>query len=172
MKSEKVHPSTDQIETHLKTLAQNFAYPSTPNLAAELKLRQPSIKPTQPSVHRLFWAATVAVVIALVILSLSPARTIMLEFLQTGPIRIFLMEPYQATLTPTATATHTASAGRPVLPQAPILAASPTLAATPVVVVSNVTPAQFNGLAESYAIEPVFFNPDPVNLSVSDGANR
>lgn len=172
MKSEKVHPSTDQIEAHLKTLAQNFAYPSTPNLAAELKLRRQTSQPTRSPAYRLIWAAAVAMVIALVILSLSPARTTMLEILQLGPIRVFLMEPYQATLTPTATATHTAAADKPASASASIIAASPTLAATPVVVVSNITATQINEVAETYAIEPAFFNPDPANLSASYGANR
>lgn len=172
MKSEKVHPSTDQIEVQIKTLAQNFSYPTTPNLAAEFKFRQQSIKPARLSAQRLIWIATVAAVVTLVILSLSPARTMMLEILQMGPIRIFLMEPSQATLTPTATATHTAAAGRPVMPQASIAAASPTLAATPIVAVSNVTMAHLNGLAEGYAIEPAFFKPDPVNLNHFYEANR
>lgn len=172
MKSEKAHPSTDQIEVQLKTLAQNFAYPTTPNLVAELKSRRQTMKPARPSAHRLIWAAAMAVVIALVILSLSPARTTMLEILQMGPIRIFLMEPYQATLTPTATATHTAAAIRSMMPQTSIAAANPTLAATPVVVVSNVTTTQFNGLAESHAIEAAFFKPDPINFNHSYEANR
>ena len=172
----ETHSPIEPIEAHIKILAHNFTYPSTPDLAGEFKAR--SIKPQPnppPATYRVMWAAAIALVIAIAILSASaasPARILLLEFLQLSPIRIFLIEPYQATITPTATATHSAALSHTMGADAGLTIASPTLAATPIVAVPDMFPTTLSSPAQTHPVEPVFYQPDSIHLEPFNEANR
>ncbi|MCB0209504.1 MAG: hypothetical protein KDJ52_09250 [Anaerolineae bacterium] len=172
----ETHSPIEPIEAHIKILAHNFTYPSTPDLAGEFKAR--SIKPQPnppPATYRVMWAAAIALVIAIAILSASaasPARILLLEFLQLSPIRIFLIEPYQATITPTATATHSAALSPKTQSDAALTIAAPTLAATPIVAVPNLFSMKLSSPAQPHSVEPVFYQPDPLYLEPPNEANR
>ncbi|MCB0194187.1 MAG: hypothetical protein KDJ65_19705 [Anaerolineae bacterium] len=168
MTTQEIQPPIEPIEAQIKTLAHNFTYPSTPDLAGEFKAKNAQPQLAQPHLgYRFMWAAAIALVIAIAILSASsasPARILMLEFLHLSPIRIFLIEPYQATITPTATATHSAALSHRIYtePDAGLTIASPTLVATPIVAVPS----------QTHSVEPVFYQPDPTHLEPSNEANR
>ena len=171
MKTKEINPPVEQLETQIKTLAQNFTYPATPDLVSEFKAQAQQKPADHPSAFRFMWAAAIALVIALMLLSSSPARTLMLEALQLGPIRIFLIEPYQATITPTATATDAAAISSPTRHNPGVAVTNPEPLATPIVAISNLSSPQPALPARTDPIKPVFFQPAPNHLHISDKVN-
>ncbi len=97
----------EQFETRLRATAANFVYPPTPNVAASARRRLATRK-RRPSVfvqRRLAWAALVVVALLAGLLSVPQVRASIIEFLQIGAIRIFLVPPTATPVPPTPTGT-------------------------------------------------------------------
>ncbi|MBI1879869.1 MAG: hypothetical protein HYR94_16885 [Chloroflexi bacterium] len=94
----------EQWEAKLRDVARRFPYPATPDLAGavkaqlaeESKLRS-GLQPGSMS-RRLVWAALIVLLILGGLLAVPQVRAALVEYLQIGAVRIFLVEP---TLTPT-----------------------------------------------------------------------
>jgi hypothetical protein len=90
-------------------LARNFSYPPTPDIAGAVRgqLAAREISPKSGLVtRRLAWAALIILIILGGLLAVPQVRAAVVEFLQIGAIRIFLVEP---TPTPTSTPAPAAS---------------------------------------------------------------
>lgn len=97
----------DQLEARLRTAAANFTYPPTPNVAASARRRLATRKgrPSRFVRRRLAWAALVVAAILVGLLSVPQVRAGIIEFLQIGAIRIFLVPPTATPVPPTPTGT-------------------------------------------------------------------
>ncbi len=95
----------DQWAARIQQQARHFAYPATPDLAGIEQQRLRTALPDAGSVapRRVGWAilATLALLLA-ALLAVPPVRATLLEWLQVGAVRIWLVEP-----TPTVIATST-----------------------------------------------------------------
>ena len=97
----------DQLEGRLRTAAANFTYPPTPDVAANVRRRLATRK-GRPSLfiqRRLGWATLVVVALLAGLLSVPQVRASIIEFLQIGAIRIFLVPPTAPPVPPTPTGT-------------------------------------------------------------------
>lgn len=95
----------DQLEARLRTAAANFTYPPTPNVAASARRRLTPVQPPLLVRRRLAWVALVVAAILVGLLSVPQVRAGILEFLQIGAIRIFLVPPTATPVLPTPTGT-------------------------------------------------------------------
>jgi hypothetical protein len=121
----------EQWEQHLLQTARAFPYPATPDIARKVthELEARGRRPTaRRSWQRLAWTAAILVVLLAGLLAVPPVRAQILEFLQVGIIRIFLVQP-----TPTATATPAATPAQPAAGPgtAPLPLRTPQPTATP-----------------------------------------
>nr|MBI2904314.1 hypothetical protein [Chloroflexota bacterium] len=92
--------SLEQIESRLRASAAALPYPPTPDVAGAVRSRlAPSRRPTRMAT-RVTWATVIALATLAVLLTVPQVRAGLLEVLQVGAIRIFLVPP---TATPTAT---------------------------------------------------------------------
>lgn len=119
-----------QAEQHWENLvaqtARQLAYPSTPNLAVAVSTSAIPRRRRVVGRRQLVWASVFVVTLLAVLLTIPPVRAKMLEFLQVGVVRIWLVEPTPTpippTVTPHPTPTLTASvlnlAGQMTLAQA------------------------------------------------------
>lgn len=97
----------DTWQSRLQQTTAAYVYPQTPDIAGAVSRRLTGSAATLSQFRRLVWAAAVVVMLVFAVLASVPAvRAAVLEFLQVGVIRIFLVEP---TLTPTATPTAAAA---------------------------------------------------------------
>ena len=91
-------PSLENWENRILSAAHELPYPPTPDIAWRLVQRR-SLRSL--AYRRAGWAAAILVVLLLAtILLVPPVRAAILDFLQIGAVRIFLVEP-TATSTPT-----------------------------------------------------------------------
>jgi hypothetical protein len=91
-------PSIENWENRILSAARELPYPPTPDIAGSLAERRSS---RSFAYRRYAWAAAVAVILLLAtMLLVPPVRAAILDFLQIGAVRIFLVEP---TATPTPT---------------------------------------------------------------------
>ncbi len=108
----------EQWETRLREVAHAFTYPLTPDIASAVKTRlaaeESRLKPGLPLVsvsRRLVWVALILLIILGGLLAVPQVRAALLEFLQVGAVRIFLVEPTPtptpATIIPETPATAT-----------------------------------------------------------------
>lgn len=89
-------PQSERLwETHVHHTAQKLTYPPTPDLTT---LRRPQRRSSLGT--GLGWVAVILVILLLVGLSVPPVRAGVLEWLQVGPVRVWLVAP---TPTPTPT---------------------------------------------------------------------
>ena len=99
MSKPAIELSNSQIEALIVKTVDNFAYPPTPDIAGAVKqslvTRRSRIS---GQTHRLAWATLIVLFIVAGLLAVPQVRAAVVEFLQLGAIRIFLVEP-----TPTAT---------------------------------------------------------------------
>ncbi len=99
----------------LLAAARDLPYPPTPDLST--RLREPLRDRRRARTARLralaWTAAAVIVLVIATILLVPPVRAAVLEFLQVGVVRIFLVEP-----TPTPTATPAPATETPAMPAA------------------------------------------------------
>jgi hypothetical protein len=99
----------EQWAARVQSLAHSFSYPPTPDIAGtvreQLAARQVSRKPG-PRPRQLAWAALIILIILGGLLAVPQVRAAVVEFLQIGAIRIFLVEP---TPTPTPSPAPAAS---------------------------------------------------------------
>lgn len=114
MSQPSVEPPANRIEAQLQQAARHFHYPPTPDIAGEFGQQLTTSKPKRsaPRVPRAAWAALLALLILAGLLFVPQVRAAVVEFLQLGAVRIFLVEP---TRTPS-----------PVAPPESSLEATPT----------------------------------------------
>lgn len=108
MKAER----NNQWETVIQAHARRMPYPITPDLAGmeRQRLRQPSPRRGAVMPRRLAWALVALLAIVLTgLLAVPPVRAALLEWLQVGAVRIWLIEP---------TATHMPT---PATPRSPLV---------------------------------------------------
>lgn len=106
-------PPNDNIEERLRLAATNLPYPPTPDFASQVRRR--ILGPARPqdfTLRRMAWVAALVIVLIAGLLVVPGVRAQVLEFLQVGIVRIFLVEP-TPTLTPTSTATRPAAQAEP-----------------------------------------------------------
>jgi len=116
------------LETQLQNTAQTFNYPLTPNLAGSVQkqLAARHVQPARPA-RQLAWAIMILVVLGLgMLIAASPARTVVVEVLRQGAVRVFLLEPL-----PSSTPLLTMTPGPAVSAEAPRLASPQSLLTTP-----------------------------------------
>ena len=115
------------LEAQLQNTAQTFNYPPTPNLSYSVR-QQLASRHTQPAfpVQRLAWAMMLVVLGVSILIAASPARTVVVEVLRQGAIRVFLLEPL-----PNSTPLLTMTPGPAVSAEAPRLASPQSLLTTP-----------------------------------------
>lgn len=99
MSEQTIELSNSQIETLIVKAADNFPYPPTPDIGAVVN-QQLTAKRSRITIQtgRLAWVTLIVLFILAGLLAVPQVRAAVIEFLQLGAIRIFLVEP-----TPTAT---------------------------------------------------------------------
>jgi hypothetical protein len=114
------------LEAQLQNTAQTFNYPPTPNLSYSVR-QQLASRRTQPAfpAQRLAWAIMLVVLGVSLLIAASPARTVVVEVLRQGAIRVFLLEPL-----PNSTPLLTMTPGPAVSAEAPRLASPQSLLTT------------------------------------------
>ena len=91
-------PSFD-LEDRLRLASANLSYPPTPDIASQIHDRLlGAVRPQGIPLRRLAWAAALVIILLAGLLAVPGVRAQVLEFLQVGIVRIFLVEP-----TPTPT---------------------------------------------------------------------
>lgn len=122
-------PPTDAAwETHVQTLARHLPYPPTPDIAAQISThtRYPHAVPSiLPDLRRPIWAALILITLLLGLFAVPPVRAAILEYLQLGAVRIWLVEPTPSPTTATSStatsSTVTSPTATPPSTPAPIL---------------------------------------------------
>lgn len=85
--------SFETWQDNLRESLQAFTYPPTPDIAGTLARRVGKAH-LKERARRLAWAAALAIILVLAaLMSVPPVRAAILEFLQIGAIRIFLVSP-------------------------------------------------------------------------------
>jgi hypothetical protein len=127
-------PSAQEWEALIRRRAGALAYPPTPDIAERVRLRLAREGRKRGALRRqLAWAAGILLALLIGLWSVPPVRAAILEFIQIGAVRIWLVEPAPtpppAPLTPaTAAPTPTARLTPTVLPSLFNLAGATTLA--------------------------------------------
>jgi hypothetical protein len=109
----------DRWEQRFRETARAFSYPPTPDLARNLTRQQmaPRLRgrgyrsAPRRGAPRLAWAAAALLFLFALLLAVPSVRAQIIEFLQVGIIRIFLVEP-----TPTQTTVPTSGTGSVMVP--------------------------------------------------------
>jgi hypothetical protein len=87
-------PQQNQWEARLQTLAGRLPYPPTPDLTAAVAQQLGQRRARRPSLLRPVWVTLLALaLLCAAALALSPVRAAVLEWLQIGAVRIWLVEP-------------------------------------------------------------------------------
>jgi len=127
------NPLIENWENRLLSAARELPYPPTPDIAGQVRRRLANERsPRSLAYGRAAWTAAVVIILLLAtILLVLPVRAAVLDFLQIGAVRIFLVEP-TPTLTPTpapptATPMHSGATSLPTAAPSPtpIYPASP-----------------------------------------------
>jgi hypothetical protein len=106
-------PPNFDVEKHLRLAANNLPYPPTPDFASQGRHRiLESARPQGFTLQRIAWAAALMIILLAGLLAVPGVRAQVLEFLQVGIVRIFLVEP-TPTMTPTSTVTRPAAQAEP-----------------------------------------------------------
>lgn len=93
-------PPIFDIETSLQEASANLTYPPTPDIAGQVRRRLAGHPKTHSTrLRRLAWGAALTVILLAGLLAVPGVRAQVLEFLQIGVVRIFLVAP---TPTPTS----------------------------------------------------------------------
>ncbi len=102
-------PDADERwEAQVRAMARSFPYPPTPNLAGAVRRQRARPVPTRRL--QLAWALAIALVLIVGLLAVPQVRAAILDFLQIGGVRIFLVAP-TPTPTPTPAPTSTPASG-------------------------------------------------------------
>jgi hypothetical protein len=99
----------DPWEARVRYVARSFAYPPTPELAGAVRaqlVEESRLKPGFPagSTRRLIWATLIVLLILGGLLAVPQVRAALVEYLQIGAVRIFLVEPTPTPTPPPVTA--------------------------------------------------------------------
>lgn len=116
-------PPIFDIETSLQEASANLTYPPTPDIAGQVRRRiagQPKTHSTR--LRRLAWGAALTVIILAGLLAVPGVRAQVLEFLQIGVVRIFLVAP---TPTPSLLPLMATSSSANLLPGLPTPSPTP-----------------------------------------------
>jgi hypothetical protein len=103
----------EQWEARLREAARTFPYPPTPDIASTVRaklteeIRLKSGRRISWASRRLVWAALILILVLGGLLAVPQVRAALVEYLQIGAVRIFLVEP---TSTPTPSPATPASA--------------------------------------------------------------
>lgn len=117
--------TNEQLEAQLQAASQALLYPPTPDIARAVS-RRLVVRPKRRPATRLAWVLVIALVLLVSLLAVPTVRAQILEFLQIGVIRIFLVEPTPTPIPPLPTSTFAPlAAGIPTLPR-PSPTARPT----------------------------------------------
>jgi len=109
-------------QEHLRKWSQDFPYPATPDIAGSIARHlQGEARFAQPLRPRLAWGIIALVFLLGVLMAVPTVRAQVLEFLQIGAIRIFLVEP-----TPTAAHVFTQTPVQAGQPESPTASATPS----------------------------------------------
>jgi hypothetical protein len=122
-------PPIFDIETSLQEASANLTYPPTPDIAGQVRSRlagQPS--PHGTRLRRLAWGAALTVFLLAGLLAVPGVRAQVLEFLQIGVVRIFLVAP---TPTPTSLPLTATSSSANLLPGLPTPSPTPLSTSSP-----------------------------------------
>jgi hypothetical protein len=125
-------PPIFDLEERLRLAGASLSYPPTPDIISRVR-RQLSgqVKPQSTHLRRLVWATVLVVVLMFGLLAVPGVRAQVLEFLQIGIVRIFLVEPTPTPDSPSPTqvspAVNPAGPGdaQPVPPPTQRLASTP-----------------------------------------------
>jgi hypothetical protein len=131
--------TNEQLEMQLQAASQALRYPPTPDIARAVTRRLEAHPGRSPTL-RLAWVLAIALIVLASLLAVPTVRAQILEFLQIGVIRIFLVEstPTPTSLPPTSTTVQSA-VGIPTLPR-PKPTTSPTSSPRPILTpVASVT---------------------------------
>lgn len=102
----------EQWEARVQQVARSFPYPPTPDVTGAVRVQlvaEPGLK-SGLLLRRMAWVALVILLILGGLLAVPQVRAALVEYLQIGAVRIFLVEP---TLTPTPTPAPASSKERP-----------------------------------------------------------
>jgi hypothetical protein len=174
MNEQLIEQPSGPMEMRLAIIARGFPYPATPDIASSVKqqLAAPSSQPV-PQPRRLAWTVTIAALAVIVLLTLPPVRTTVVEVLRRGVVRIFLLEPL-ATSTPLLTTTPAASAEATISVSPQSFQSTPHPSATPISVAPDSARETTTALAETQAQVnlPVHLPARPLDSKLSDQALR
>ncbi len=115
------------FETQLIALAKDFPFPPTPDIAGRFDWRQFDSKWRVFQARPLAWAMVVLLVVLASLVAVPHVRARLLEFLQIGSVRIFLVEP-TLTSTPTEAPTPDGENLSVTMTVTPVIVAAPPTA--------------------------------------------
>lgn len=97
-------PPNQRWEETVRQAASAFVYPSTPDVASQVAARL-TVRPARPTAPRLqpVWVLLLILALLVALLAVPPVRAAILEFLQIGAVRIWLVEPTPTPAPPTVT---------------------------------------------------------------------
>lgn len=150
----------EQWEAKLQQVARHFPYPATPDVANSVRAQLAQESKLKPGlqVRRVAWVTLVILLILGGLLAVPQVRAALVEYLQIGAVRIFLVEP---TLTPTPTPAAASLEERPVT-------ATPRPSPTPLASVLDLVGETTLGEAEKRASFTVRLPSYPPNLGQPD----
>jgi hypothetical protein len=117
--------SIENWESRLLSAARELPYPPTPDIAGQVRRRlADEARPRSLAYRRAAWAAAIVVILLLAtILLVPPVRAAVLDFLQIGAVRIFLVAPTPTTTPtpalPTVTSVHSVATLLPTATPSP-----------------------------------------------------
>jgi hypothetical protein len=150
----------EQWEARLQQLARHFPYPPTPDVTSTVRAQLAEGSSLKPGFlpRRLAWAALLALLVLAGLLAVPQVRAALVEYLQIGAVRIFLVEP-----TPTSTPTPAAAS----LEERPITA-TPRPSPTPLTSLRDLAGATTLAQAQAQVDFPIRLPAYPANLGEPD----
>ncbi|MBE7553936.1 MAG: hypothetical protein HS126_22960 [Anaerolineales bacterium] len=150
----------EQWEARLQQLARRFPYPATPDVTSIVRaqLAEGSRPKLGLPPRRLAWAALLVLLILAGLLAVPQVRAALVEYLQIGAVRIFLVEPTQ---TPTPTPAAASLKERPLTP-------TPRPSPTPLPSLLDLAGATTLAQAQAQVDFPIRLPAYPANLGEPD----
>lgn len=150
----------EQWEARLQQLARRFPYPPTPDVTSTVRAQLAEGSRQKPGLppRRLAWAALLVLLILAGLLAVPQVRAALIEYLQIGAVRIFLVEPTQ---TPTPTPAAASLEERPLTP-------TPRPSPTPLPSLLDLAGATTLAQAQAQVDFPIRLPAYPANLGEPD----
>ncbi len=139
MNKQSMEQSINRLEARLGKAAQNFPYPSTPDIANDVKQRL-AANSRQLGLHsrRLAWTMMALALALVLLLAVPPVRATVFEMVRQGVVQVFLLEPLPTTTPLLLTITPVVSAEAPAT-ASPSSMITPRPSATPISSVVGLT---------------------------------